>query len=176
MKYVVMVNHERFEIEVGDSGRVWVNSRPYDVDLEDIDGTSYYSLLVNNRSYEAHIEDLDSDGCLMMVGGRSYRARLEAAGARNGNGNGNHAGESAERQCATRVEVRAPLPGLLVEMCVEEGECVGEQDVVAVLESMKMNLELRAPRSGVVCGLHATTEREVGQDQLLMVISPERAG
>jgi len=172
MKYTVSVENECFDIEIGRDGRVWVNRRPYNVDLQDIDGASHYSLLVDNRSYEAHIECVDGGECLMMVGGRPYRARLEGNGYRR-NGNGKRSGDSCGRQCALQAEVRAPLPGLLVEMRVADGERVDEKNVVAVLESMKMNLELRAPRSGFVCGLHANPGHEVSQDQLLVVIAPD---
>jgi 3-methylcrotonyl-CoA carboxylase alpha subunit len=71
--------------------------------------------------------------------------------------------------------MRAPLPGLLVEMQVSEGDYVKEQDVVAVLESMKMNLELRAPRSGVVRQLLVDPGRQVAQDQVLVIIGPNGA-
>jgi biotin carboxyl carrier protein len=64
---------------------------------------------------------------------------------------------------------------LLVEMQVSEGEYVKERDVVAVLESMKMNLELRAPRSGVVRQLLVTPGRQVAQDQVLVIIGPNGA-
>jgi acetyl-CoA/propionyl-CoA carboxylase biotin carboxyl carrier protein len=71
--------------------------------------------------------------------------------------------------------MRAPLPGLLVEMEVCEGDHVEEQDVVAVLESMKMNLELRAPHSGVVRELCVTPGCQVAQDEVLAIISPNGA-
>lgn len=170
MKYTVTVESDCFDIEVGRDGRVWVNRRPYDVDLQSVDGTSQYSLLLDHRSYEAHIERIENGECHVMVGGRPYRAYLEGDGRRrNGNGACSASGGKAPR----RAEVRAPLPGLLVELRVSDGEQVGEQDVVAVLESMKMNLELRAPRSGVVRDLRATPGHEVGQDEVLVVIEPE---
>ena len=71
--------------------------------------------------------------------------------------------------------MRAPLPGLLVEMEVSEGDHVEEQDVVAVLESMKMNLELRAPHSGVVRELRVSPGSQVAQDEVLAIISPNGA-
>ncbi|MCX8066782.1 MAG: acetyl-CoA carboxylase biotin carboxyl carrier protein subunit [Anaerolineae bacterium] len=43
-------------------------------------------------------------------------------------------------------------------------------DVVAVLESMKMHMELRAPRDGVVQLVCATPGREVQQGEVLAVI------
>ena len=56
MRYVITVEGETFEIDVGREGRVWVNDRPYDVDFQGLDGRPECSLLVDHRSYEAHVE------------------------------------------------------------------------------------------------------------------------
>jgi biotin carboxyl carrier protein len=53
---------------------------------------------------------------------------------------------------------------------------VAQGEVVAVLESMKMNLELRAPWDGVVQALHITPGTEVGQAEVLAVIEPDEQG
>lgn len=164
MKYIITVEGKTFEIEVG-QGQVWVDRRPYDVDFQDVDGSAQYSLLVDNRSYEAHVERLAGDVCQMTVDGRPYQARLH----RGGNGNRANAEPNQARSTA-QAEVRAPLPGLLVELCVSEGERVREQDVVAVMESMKMNLELRAPRSGVVRDLRTGPGHEVARGDVLAVV------
>ncbi len=167
MKYIITVEGKTFEIEVG-QGQVWVDQRPYDVDFQDVDGLAQYSLLVDHRSYEAHVERIAGDVCRMTMDGRPYQARLH----RGGNGKGVNA-EPNRARSTTQAEVRAPLPGLLVEMCVSEGERVQEQDVVAVMESMKMNLELRAPRSGVVRDLRIGPGHEVARGDVLAVVKVE---
>lgn len=174
MKYTVTVDGEVFEIELGHEGRAWVNQEPYDVDLRDVGGQ--YSLLMDHRSYEVHVTDTDEGTCSVTVGGRPFRTRLrrghrihvENPGpGRNGKGSS----EGGQDPLAA-VEMRAPLPGLVIEMQVSEGDHVDEQDVVAVLESMKMNLELRAPRGGIVRDLRVAPGRQVAQDEVLVVISP----
>jgi biotin carboxyl carrier protein len=71
------------------------------------------------------------------------------------------------------MNVLAPLPGLVVEVRVAEGQPVEEGDVIVVLESMKMNLELRAPRSGVVRALKAAAGREVSLGEKLAVVGED---
>jgi len=174
MKYTVTVDGEVFEIELGSGGRAWVNQQPYEVDLRDAGGQ--YSLLMNNRSYEVHVTETDEGASAVTVGGRPFRARLrrgyrihgESPGLRQ---NGKGSSETVQEPLSA-VEMRAPLPGLVVEMQVSEGDHVDEHDVVAVLESMKMNLELRAPRGGVVRDLRVTPGRQVAQDEVLAIISP----
>lgn len=177
MKYTVTVDGEIFEIEFQPGGRAWVNQRPYRVDLKHVGGQ--YSLLMNHRSYEIHVGETEEDACRVTVGGRPFRARLQ----RGHRGNGRAAGEMPLKDGASRetrcpladIEMRAPLPGLVLETQVIEGDYVEEQEVVLVLESMKMNLELRAPRAGVVQKLRTSSGQHVAQDEVLAVISPNGA-
>jgi len=162
VNYRVVVGDRVFEIEIGPGGRVWVNRRPFSVDLEGFVGLPQYSLLVDHRSYETHVEAEEEGECRVMVAGRLYRTRLR----------------TKERSPAKTVcrrpkdgpeAVCAPLPGLLVDVRVVEGQQVEKGEVVAVLETMKMHLELRAPRSGVVHTPH-TAGRDVAQGEVLAVI------
>ena len=52
--------------------------------------------------------------------------------------------------------VCAPMAGLVLEVRVGEGDTVQEGQVLFILESMKMQMEVRAPLSGRVATLHAT--------------------
>lgn len=175
MRYTVIVDGEAFEIEFGPAGQTWVNRQPYEVDLQAVGGVDEYSLLLDNRSYEVHVADTDRGHQWVMVDGRPYHTRLQRGHRASGNtperlGAGDREVQEAD---ACRAEVRAPLPGLLVEILVREGEHVEEQQVVAVLESMKMNLEIRAPREGVVRGLRVTPGHQVAQDDVLVVLSSD---
>lgn len=172
MKYTVTVDGDVFEIEVGPNGRAWVNQEPYEVDLRPVGGNGEYSLLMDHRSYEIDIGDDDNGHQWLTIGGRPYRTRIHRGEGKVGNG---HAGVAkgdagGQKGLAPHVEMRAPLPGLLVEVRVEEGDCVAEDEVVAVLESMKMNLELRAPRDGEVRDLRAEPGRQVAQDEVLVIL------
>ncbi|CAO2647546.1 Nn.00g084680.m01.CDS01 [Neocucurbitaria sp. VM-36] len=57
--------------------------------------------------------------------------------------------------------VSIPFPGKLVEVLVDEGDIVKEGDVICVVQQMKMELEVRSPRSGRVTWV---TEAEDGED------------
>jgi biotin carboxyl carrier protein len=167
MRYVITVEGETFEIDVGREGRVWVNDRPYDVDLQGLGGRPEYSLLVDHRSYEAHVEHAAQDECQMVMAGRPYRACLQQGGRSSASRDNTECSDSAESS-----EVCAPLPGLLVSVSVTEGQHVVSGEVVAVMESMKMNLELCAPRGGIVQSVHAIPGMDVGQGDVVVNVRP----
>ncbi|MDW8069115.1 MAG: biotin/lipoyl-containing protein [Anaerolineae bacterium] len=164
MRYRVEVEGRYFEIEVRPDGTIWVDGRPVQVDAEGLDGP-FLSLLVGPCSYEAGV-GLEGPEGQVVVEGRTYRTYLA----------------NGWSQCATRgphgptppadqpAEVVAPLPGLLVEVRVAEGESVQAGTVVAVMESMKMHLELRSPRDGVIRSLPVRPGREVAQGEVLAII------
>jgi 3-methylcrotonyl-CoA carboxylase alpha subunit len=57
--------------------------------------------------------------------------------------------------------VMSPMPGLIQEVAVMIGQAVSEGDRLVVLEAMKMEHVLRAPRDGVVARLSAATGDQV---------------
>ena len=176
MKYIITVEGETFEIEVGHGRQVWVNRRLYTVDFQGVDGLPEYSLLVDHRSYEAHVEETKGDKCQMVVSGRSYRTHLQQGQNRPRKGAARShplpPSPSAGGTDGEQGEVCAPLPGLVAAMPVVVGQHVEHGEVIVVLESMKMNLELCAPWSGVVRALHGTLGAEVTQGEVLAVIGP----
>ena len=52
------------------------------------------------------------------------------------------------------LQVKAPMPGKILEMKASVGQPVKRGDVLMILEAMKMENEIMAPRDGVVAGTH----------------------
>mgnify|MGYP006278671679 CR=1 FL=1 len=69
-------------------------------------------------------------------------------------------------------EVRAPMPGLVIDILVDEGETVEADQGLLVLEAMKMENELKAPSGGVVGTIHVASDDAVDKDDLLVEIEP----
>lgn len=66
--------------------------------------------------------------------------------------------------------LRAPMPGLVVSIPVSEGEHVDKGDVLVVLESMKMQNELKSPRPGTVSRVRVKTGDSVELRQTLLSV------
>jgi acetyl/propionyl-CoA carboxylase alpha subunit len=66
--------------------------------------------------------------------------------------------------------LHAPMPGTVVRVEVAEGDAVTAGTVVVVLEAMKMEHAVRAPRDGVVSALSATVGTAVGTGHVLAVV------
>lgn len=69
--------------------------------------------------------------------------------------------------------VVAPMPGLVKVVSIENGDAVVSGDALMVLEAMKMEHTLRAPRDGVVAEVLAATDDQVKDGALLVRLEPE---
>jgi biotin carboxyl carrier protein len=84
-----------------------------------------------------------------------------------------------EHMRSTGVEVQgeviitSPMPGIIVSVPVVVGELVKQGDKVVILESMKMENELRAPLDGIVTHVHVTSGESVEKDQPLVGIGQD---
>ncbi|WP_419909484.1 acetyl/propionyl/methylcrotonyl-CoA carboxylase subunit alpha [Hoeflea sp.] len=66
--------------------------------------------------------------------------------------------------------VVAPMPGLIIDILVEEGQTVAKGDALAVLEAMKMQHRIAAPMDGVVNSIGAAKGEQVASGDLMIDI------
>lgn len=70
-------------------------------------------------------------------------------------------------------DVLAPMPGAVLEVLVGEGDSVERNQTVVVMESMKMELLLTAPRDGVVRRVPVQPGQQVERGMRLLELAPE---
>jgi acetyl-CoA/propionyl-CoA carboxylase, biotin carboxylase, biotin carboxyl carrier protein len=68
--------------------------------------------------------------------------------------------------------VRSPMPGTIISVNVQPGQEVGEGDVVAVMNAMKIEISLAAPFDGAVTDVHAADGELVGSQQVIVTVAP----
>lgn len=169
MKYRVTVAGRSFEIEIEHDRLVRVDGRPLYVDLEQVGGLPVYSLVLDDGGYvvfveEGHQESLPATPYRVEIQGQVYPVEVQLQQHRL-------APRRAEGPAPPEEGViRAPLAGVLASLPVSVGEQVEAGQVVAVVESMKMKMELKAPCSGVVATVHGPPGRDVSQGEELAII------
>ena len=67
--------------------------------------------------------------------------------------------------------VEAPLPGVIIEVSVKEGQAVKAGQKVAVLEAMKMENEIQAECDGTVTAIHVAKGDQVVEGSKLISIA-----
>ncbi len=170
MKYEVTVEGETFHIEIEDEGKVFVNGQAHAVDMQNIDDLSLYSLLVDNNSYETFIEEEKGQFQVLLHTGEMYSVQVKGGRPRP---------TMVKRPLEVprgEVTIKAPMPGLVVDVLAVEGQQIVAGEVLVILESMKMENELRAQWDGIVQIVHVHPGDVAGQDQALVTVQLEEVG
>jgi biotin carboxyl carrier protein len=164
MKYISTVNGIEYVIEIIDERHIIVNDRPLTVDFNSISGQPVYSLLVDGKSFEGFVYPGEREWEVLLMGRQfpivvedEREIRLRAAAG----GSVSEAGE---------FHLKAPMPGMVVSIPVEEGQQLEKGDVLVILESMKMQNELKAPRAGIVGRVRVKKGESVEQRQTLLSV------
>ncbi len=69
------------------------------------------------------------------------------------------------------MEITAPLTGTVLRVLVQEGDAVSAGDIVVVLESMKMEIDVEAMFDGTVNGIHCAEGDPVQSGDVLIILA-----
>lgn len=163
MKYVTVLNGQRFDIEIRNDGSLVVNGETRTVDFLDI-SPSLYSMLMDERAYEVVIDEHDNE-VQVQLRGREYRGEVrdERAQLLASGWGGVEVGTG-------ELQIKSPMPGLIVSVLVIEGQRVLQGETLFVLESMKMQNELKSPRDGVINRVWVQPGQSVEQGKPLLAL------
>jgi biotin carboxyl carrier protein len=161
---MVEVEDRTFVVEV-QQGTITIDDQVYSVDLRHIKPLSLYSLLIDNLSHEVFIEKRENQYAAMLRG-RLYSAKVRDA-------------EAWERDVPRATHpiaggeglIKAPMPGLVLEVRATAGEETQAGDVIVVLESMKMKTDIHCPQDGTIQDVHVVAGDHVTQGQALVTVS-----
>jgi acetyl/propionyl-CoA carboxylase alpha subunit len=141
-----------------------VDDQEYEVDFDTISEQPMHSLLLDGQSYEAYVYTSEKIWQVLLFG-RFYPDHVEDERERRLR---LAAGSTVSQR--TEYYLKAPMPGLVVNIPVTEGQEVEDGDVLVVFESMKMQNELRSPRPGRVTGLRIEEGDSVEQHTILLSV------
>ena len=117
-----------------------------------------YKITLNGKTYEVEVEE----GQAMLVD--EYEAYKPAAAAPA-------AAPAAPTAVAAGEVVAAPMPGNILKVNCSQGQAVKAGDILVVLEAMKMENEILAPRDGTVAQVVTTKGAVVDTGAPLVVLA-----
>ncbi len=134
-----------------------VNDQPFRADIEKID-ENLYVILHNHHRLRAHIARTKTQIYVHIHGENYVFEKNEGGGSRR---------RSAERGSDEHT-VSAPMPGKILKMLVKDGQAVSKNATLFILEAMKMENEVKAPRDGVVKKIHFHENDLVGVGSIIL--------
>ncbi len=162
MKLDISSGSDHFEIEIsGISGRKRVRMGDIEVGCDWIRlPGGQYSLILDGRVYDLSVA-LDTDTC--HVAGRRGSNQFRISDPRRLGGQ-----EGLEEGQAGLQRICAEMPGKVVRLLVKPGDRVTYDQGLLVLEAMKMQNEIRAPKSGLVKEVAVQDGRAVNTGDFLL--------
>lgn len=122
---------------------------------------SEYKFKINGKEYTVNVNSIEGQNASVTVNGTAYNVEIEsgapaaaAAPAPVQSAKPATPVQAAASSSASGTVVNSPLPGVIVELCVKEGQNVKRGEKVAVLEAMKMENEILSPADGTVSAIH----------------------
>jgi acetyl/propionyl-CoA carboxylase alpha subunit len=164
MKYITTIEDKAYEIEVNEEDEVLVDGERLAVEFQAVAEQAVYSLLLDNRSFEAHISP-GQEGLDVLLRGQLYEVSVEDERQRLLRKAG-----GADIVQSGEYQLKAPMPGLIVDVPVNEGDEVSKGQNLVILESMKMQNELKSPRDGVIGRVRVKSGDSVKQNAVMLTL------
>lgn len=163
MKYTAIIDGKPIDIELT-RANVQINAKigeeTYVLDFEAVEPGIYW-VDWKNRSIEISVTPKDDSYVVSMDG---LRIDVEIVDSRTA------LRKAAEHGHTGAVELRAPMPGKVVKVLVEEGAEVEMDQGLLVIEAMKMQNELKSPKKGIVRKIGVKETAAVNSGDLLVTV------
>ena len=118
-------------------------------------GSGNYTVVVDGQKFSVQVAEGDADIQVTAVNGESTASATP---------------DSTPTASATDIEIKALLPGNVWKLVANPGQSVNEGDVIMILESMKMEIDVVAPKGGVIKSINVATNDKVVEGQVVAVI------
>ena len=163
MKTVFVDDSYRFEIEIlGD--KVSINGNIVPLDAKNI-SNNHFHFLLDSKSFSAEIVKIDykTKEATIKVNGNEYRAilkdekdiLLEKMGIEI-------------NEVPHVAELKAPMPGMVLDVFVKPGDQLSKGDKLLVLEAMKMENLIKSPSEFVIKSIEINKGDKVEKNQVLL--------
>ncbi len=169
MRYWTTIGDSSYELTVegqGASLAVAVNGSPLELDYYEVARGAIYTLILDGLSYELWVRPGADGGYVVFVAGHTLAVSVEDERRRRIRELKGAAG--AGEQAA--AELKAPMPAVVLDVMVAPGDEVAEGQGLCVIEAMKMENLMRAPREGVVKEVKIEKGQGVALNDVLVVI------
>ncbi|MBK7852643.1 MAG: biotin/lipoyl-binding protein [Bacteroidetes bacterium] len=161
--YKVLVNNQEFKVEY-DSTHQSINGQPFHADVLEFNKGKFH-ILRDNKSYIAEIIEVKPEEKLFVIKVNnsvySLSVRDKYDDLLKEMGIDLSAGPKLN-------DMKAPMPGLVLNVLVESGQTIKKGDAIVVLEAMKMENILKSPADGIVKKVHVTKGDKVEKNQVMV--------
>jgi biotin carboxyl carrier protein len=149
-------------IHSSERARWTVDGSELDADAVEV-SPGIYSILIAGKSFEARVETKGDSQLRVTVAGREYEATIR-------NSRKWKRDRVAGAEAAGPQQVTTPMPGKIVLVLMKTGDAVDAGQGIVVVEAMKMQNEIRSPKSGTVERLLVVAGQTVNAGEVVAIV------
>ena len=163
-EFVVTVNSKKKIVRFSENTIIYVDDKEYNQELYHLSGDTYL-LKLDNKVYEISADQIDHERFVISVDGRNFDTIIRTSLQEK-------ASKLIELRTIIRhkLEVKAPMPGMVLKIKKQAGDDVIQGDSVLILEAMKMENDLRAHISGKIKSINVKEGMAVEKGYSLFII------
>ena len=167
MKLKGEIGDKTYDIEVRRDGKnvsAIINGEPYDAEISQPE-PNVFLIKRGGRIFEAYVDPAARSDSpkTVSINGRDIEVKLIDPKRLRGTGAGANHGDGL-------AEIRTAMPGKIVRILLEVGAAVEKGNGVLVVEAMKMQNELKAPKSGTVSEIRVSEGDTAAAGDVLAII------
>ncbi len=162
MSYIIKIEDKEFKADIAKAGNI-------------------FKVLLDGREFRVEVAQSDKDKITLIIDNKPYQIFLDSDDTFNINGelyNFEVIDEQVAKVLKSGTEVThkkeaivtAPMPGLVIEVEVKEGDSVKKGQGLLIIEAMKMQNEFKSPRDGIVKKIMVQKGQTVNSKDTLIVI------
>ncbi len=155
MSYIIHVDSNSFELSENSSKKLDISAT----------AENHFHVIQDNQNFEVWIEDFSTQNktALVFVNGEKFTVQIEDEYDQLVKKMGLNIGGNKKLK-----NIKAPMPGLVLDIMVEKGQEIKKGDQLLILEAMKMENVLKAAGDGIIKSIEVEKGAAVDKNQILI--------
>lgn len=167
MAKVLIKDQKEIDVDYVSDGTLTIDGSPFSFDMVET-RPNHFHIIKDHKTYDVEVllVDKKTKNVSLLINGKKadllVKDKMDLLLEKLG---------IANATAKKANDLKAPMPGLIFEINVEEGQAVQQGEPLLILEAMKMENVLKSPGDGVVKAILVKKSQSVEKNQVLIVFS-----
>jgi len=158
--YLIRVSEREYQVDIA-GDQIKIDGRVMRARLTPINQSGHFLLQTDSDQHEVHIQENGKGTFLATIASRYFKVQIDRNLHRR-----------KRLLPGSLGELKAPMPAKVIDVPIKPGERVRGGQTVVLLESMKMQMEIKAPFNGMVETVFVQSNGQVEKGSRLVYIVP----
>jgi len=164
-EFIISLNGNKMKVNIIDETQASLNGKIVNYELINLNAHTKL-LRINDLFYEIYSDKIDNEKYSLFINGKYFstivRTELQERATK--------LLDEAKGTFNSKIEVKAPMPGMILKLKKKPGDDISAGESVLILEAMKMENDVKAPTGGKITTVNVKEGIAVDKGDSLFVI------